>query len=64
MKNEEEKKQIKGIMYEEEKMQQVINILSSIPVSGINNVNGMKIIFDILTNPVPFKPVEEVSPEK
>jgi hypothetical protein len=56
--------QFKGVQYDQEKMQQVLNILNSIPVNGINQVNGMKFIFDTLTNPIPFNNIDENKDEQ
>lgn len=56
-----EKQEIKGVLYEEQKMQQVINILNNLPVSGLNNVKALGIVFDILTNPIQF---DEAEPKK
>jgi hypothetical protein len=55
----EEIKQVKGILYEEEKMNQALALLNTIPVSGANQVKAMMSIFEILCNPIPFKNVEE-----
>ena len=57
--NKNENKQIKGILYEEEKIQQVLNLLNTIPVMGINQIKSMDFIFNILTNPIPFKNIED-----
>lgn len=59
MENKEQEQQIRGLLYEEEKMKQVISILNTIQVVGVNQIKGMSVIFDILTNPVPFKSVSE-----
>jgi hypothetical protein len=46
---EQKEKQI--ITYEQEKIQQVINILNSIPFNGYLQITGIKTVFDILGNP-------------
>lgn len=59
MESKEQEKQIIGVLYEEEKMKQVINILNTIQVFGVNQIKGMNFVFDILTNPLPFKNINE-----
>lgn len=61
MENKEQEQQIKGVLYEEEKMKQVINILNMIQVVGVNQIKGMSTVFDILTNPIPFQNVQDES---
>ena len=53
--NKEEKKQIKGLLYEEGVVNQVLAILNNIPVTGMANINGMKFVLDSLSNPIPFE---------
>jgi hypothetical protein len=53
--------QIKGVMYEEEKMQMVLNLLNTVQVNGIAQIKAMSNIFDVLSQPIPFKSVEEVT---
>lgn len=56
---QEVKQQIKGVMYEEDKMNQVLNLLNTISVVGVMQIKSMGTIFDILSNPVPFKSMED-----
>lgn len=51
---EQSKQMIKGVLYEEDKMQHVLSLLNSIPVNGLNQVKAMSMIFDILSSPIPF----------
>jgi hypothetical protein len=60
----EDKKQIKGVLYEEEKIQGVLKMLDTINISGFNQVKVLNRVFDVLTNPIPFNNSgEEVSNE-
>jgi hypothetical protein len=52
--NNENKQQIKGFLYEEDKINQIINILNTVTVTGFNQMKGMTIVCDILSNPIPF----------
>jgi len=51
---------IKGIMYEEDKMNQVLTLLNTISVVGLMQIKAMGTIFDIITNPIPFKNPNEI----
>lgn len=46
--------EMKCVLYEESKMQHVLNLLNTIPVNGLNQVKAMSMIFDILSSPIPF----------
>ena len=59
MENNEQEQKIKGVLYEEEKMKQVVNILNTIQVVGVNQIKGMSTVFDILTSPIPFQNITE-----
>ena len=50
--------EIKGFLYEESKMQKVLDILNTIPISGTFNIKNMGLVFDILANPIQFESVE------
>lgn len=49
---EKDIKQIKTAVYEEEKINQVLNILNTLPIVGVNNIKGIGYVFDVLTNPI------------
>lgn len=46
--------EMKGVLYEESKMQHALNLLNTIQVNGLNQVKAMSMIFDILSSPIPF----------
>lgn len=50
--------EIKGLLYDEEKIQEVLNLLNVIKVSGYEQIKSMSDMFDILTHPIPFKASE------
>ena len=52
---QQEQPQINGMLYEQEKIKNVLNALNTIPVSGMNQINAMSMIFEVLTKPIPFK---------
>ena len=56
---EENKQQIKGLLYEQDDINKAFALLNTILVSGEQQVKAMGTIFDILKNPIPFKTLEE-----
>ena len=56
---QEENKEIKGLLYDEIKIQQVLNLLSNIRVNGYDQVKNINDIFDVIMHPIPFKTVED-----
>jgi len=56
---EQEQPQIKGMLYEQDKIEMVLNTLNMIPISGMNQINAMNKVFEVLTNPIPFKSATE-----
>lgn len=61
--NNSEQQQIKGILYEENKMNNVLNLLNTIHISGVNDIKAMGVILDILTNPISFSNTEKIDTE-
>lgn len=57
--NEEKTQEIRGVLYEENKIQQVYRILNTIPVAGDMNIKAMSTVFEILSNPIPFNTNQE-----
>ena len=56
---EENKQQIKGLLYEQDDINKAFALLNTILVSGEQQVKAMGTIFDMLKNPIPFKTLEE-----
>lgn len=48
----EVKQQPKTLIYDQDKLQYAINLLNNLQVSGFNNINALKMVFDILSNPI------------
>lgn len=57
--NIEEKQKIHGVLYEQNKIEQVLQALNTISVVGISQIKAMSTVLDILSSPVPFKSLEE-----
>lgn len=54
MSEENIKQEIKGLLYEEEQINQVLRLLNTILVSTYPQINAMNSIFGILKSPIPF----------
>ena len=60
---EDNKEQVKGLLYEEEQINKAFGLLNTILVSSRSQVKALSAVFDILENPVPFTSLEETDLE-
>jgi hypothetical protein len=60
----EQQKEKQVITYEQDKIQQVINILNDIPFNGYIQIKGINQIFDILGSPCKDEKAENININK
>ena len=56
MDNKEAKQetQITGVVYEDKKINEVLSLLNTLSVTGVNQAKALSSIFDILVKPLPI----------
>lgn len=58
--NEDNKQQVKGLLYEEGDINKAFALLNTILISSRPQVKAMDTIFNILENPIPFTSLDEI----